>query len=218
MVAIWELFMGGTTGWLKRTGEPPALPAAAAVEEPAEPELLTVAVDPPDPPPAGPPPPVGPPLSPGGVDDAWSLPADDCDDVPDWVEPPAEVLARGAEFTAVGLEVTAAEPLVEPPWPDVATGLLTAVAVAGPVLPVFVAVEEALESPELPELAVGWESTVEPPPEPPVDPPLPVLDPPVLVWANAGEANRTRAATAPTAPSRANHPVADLRIGSSLER
>jgi hypothetical protein len=69
-------------------------------------------------------------------------------------------------------------PPVEPELPEMATGLEMAVDVAGPVLPVLVAVDDAFTAPELPEMAAGDSTTLGEPPEPPLALPLPVELPP----------------------------------------
>src|SRR5207237_636856 len=74
---------------------------------------------------------------------------------------------------------------VPPELPLMATGLLMAVEVAGPVLPVLVAVEDEMTSPELPDCAVGVTTSLEPPPDPPLTLTPLVELPPVVFWAAA---------------------------------
>jgi hypothetical protein len=83
-----------------------------------------------------------------------------------------------------------------------------AVDVAGPVLPVLVAVEEACTSPEFPDWATGVITTLGEPPEPPLAPPLLVESPPVLVApAAAGPSRATAAAATPVAPAMHSPPA-----------
>jgi hypothetical protein len=84
-------------------------------------------------------------------------------------------------LVAVGFDVAAPVPPVEPELPETATGLLTADEDAGPVFPVLVALDCDFEAPELPDVATGVTLTVEPPPEPPLAELVATLEPPVAV-------------------------------------
>ena len=113
------------------------------------------------------------------------------------VTPGVAVVAPAAVLAVTGLAFCEAVAPELPLWPETATGELSAYEVAGPVLPVFVADELALEGPELPETAIGLYSTLEPPPEPPPAPPDPTLVPPML---EASETTATPAAPPGAAP------------------
>jgi hypothetical protein len=111
---------------------------------------------------------------------------------------PAEADPRTAELVAVEVEVSDPVASVEPDSPEVTTGSLSATDVASPVSPVLVEAELALALPDVPELAVGPATTVELPPAPPLLCPEPVLEPPAPaapVWARAGAARRSSAAS-----------------------
>jgi hypothetical protein len=86
---------------------------------------------------------------------------------------------RMALLDATGLDV--AEPVlpVLPEFPETATGLLMAVDEAGPVLPVFVALDCAFVFPVLPDVAMGVTLTFTPPPAPPLAEPTATLEPPM---------------------------------------
>ncbi len=104
-------------------------------------------------------------------------------------DPEPEPEAVGA--VAALLEVAGAVAGLAPELPETATGSLVEMAVASPVSPLLEAEELALEGPELPEVAVGFVTTFEPPPVPPPELPAATLPPPVLVAAMAGDANNT---------------------------
>jgi hypothetical protein len=76
-----------------------------------------------------------------------------------------------------------------------------AIDVASPVAPVLVAVELALEVPELPETAVGLTTTLVSPPPPPSDPDMPTLDAPVATWAPAGSTRTAKAIIVTASPA-----------------
>ena len=84
------------------------------------------------------------------------------------VVPNTLAMPRMPVLRANGLVV--AEPLVPgvPVWPDSALGLETASDSASPVSPVLVALDCALESPVLPDVALGAADTVALPPAPPL--------------------------------------------------
>jgi hypothetical protein len=105
-----------------------------------------------------------------------------------------------AVFTAVGLEVAAPVAPVDPELPETATGDETALDVAFPVSPVFVALDWALVAPELPELAFGATTTVDEPPLPPLALPTATLDPPVADTAAGAGAAATTFTAAPPDP------------------
>jgi hypothetical protein len=97
---------------------------------------------------------------------------------------------------------------VGPELPLMATGFDDAVDVAGPVLPVLVAVDWALTAPELPDWATGVSTTAGDPPEPPLALPDPVESPPALVAAAAaGPSRATAAAATPVSPARHSPPA-----------
>jgi hypothetical protein len=93
----------------------------------------------------------------------------------------ATAVPRMPELVAVGFDVAAPVPPVEPELPETATGLLTADDCAGPVFPVLVALDCDEADPEFPEVATGLTLTVEPPPEPPLAELAATLEPPVAV-------------------------------------
>jgi len=90
--------------------------------------------------------------------------------------------------------------------PDIATGLLTAEEVALPVLPVLVALDWAVDAPELPEVATGLDVTLELPPPPPPAPADPTVEPPVAACVPAASAARAGEAksSTPTAVAATN--------------
>jgi hypothetical protein len=105
-------------------------------------------------------------------------------------------------------------PPVDPEFPEMATGLEIAVDVAGPVLPVLVAVDEAFTAPELPDWATGDSTTLGEPPEPPLALPLPVESPPALVAPNAaGPSRATATAATPVAPAMQMPPASRAFLG-----
>src|SRR5207253_8440872 len=89
--------------------------------------------------------------------------------------------ALEASWTSV--TAAAAEPVrpVEPESPETATGLDTAEDDAGPVLPVFVADDCAVEAPEFPDVAVGSREARTAPPSPPSATALAMESPPVTL-------------------------------------
>src|SRR5947209_10386806 len=83
-----------------------------------------------------------------------------------------------------------------------ATGLEMAVDVAGPVLPVLVADDDELTSPELPDWATGDSTTLGEPAEPPLALPVLVeLPPPWVAAPAAGPSRATATAATPVAPA-----------------
>jgi hypothetical protein len=97
---------------------------------------------------------------------------------------------------------------VGPELPVMATGFDEAVDVAGPVLPVLVAVDWELTAPEFPDWATGVSTTVGDPAEPPLELPEPVESPPALVAAAAaGPSRATAAAATPVRPARQSPPA-----------
>ncbi|HEX2118782.1 MAG TPA: hypothetical protein VHF91_06335 [Acidimicrobiales bacterium] len=78
-------------------------------------------------------------------------------------------------FTATGLDVAGPVGPVFPESPEKASGLLTAVENAAPVLPVFVALDCAVALPEFPVVAMGLALTFTPPPAPPFAEPVATL-------------------------------------------
>jgi hypothetical protein len=84
-----------------------------------------------------------------------------------------------ALLNATGLDVAAPVLPVVPEFPENATGLLTAVEMAAPVLPVFVALDCADVLPEFPVVAIGLDVTFTPPPAPPLAEPTATLEPPM---------------------------------------
>jgi hypothetical protein len=88
---------------------------------------------------------------------------------------------RMPELVAVGVDVAAPVPPVEPELPETATGLLTADDDAGPVFPVLVALDCDEADPVFPDVATGLTLTVEPPPEPPLADEAATLEPPAAV-------------------------------------
>jgi homeobox protein ESX1 len=84
-----------------------------------------------------------------------------------------------ALLNATGLDVAGPVLPVVPEFPETATGLLTALENAGPVRPVFVALDCADEFPESPVVAMGVTLTFTPPPAPPFAVPTATLLPPM---------------------------------------
>jgi len=111
---------------------------------------------------------------------------------------------------ATGLDV--AEPVlpVLPELPEMAIGLLTAQEYAGPVRPVFVALDCADAFPEFPDVAVGVTLTFTAPPAPPLADPTATLEPPMAVDEPMVPNERLRAGPAgpETAPARPPLPPA----------
>ena len=95
------------------------------------------------------------------------------------VVPPMIAWPRSSELVAVAFTVAAPVGPMSPELPDVATGLAVAVELAGPVLPLLLADDWAVTSPERPLVAVGLRSRLPPPPLPPLASALVVLLPPV---------------------------------------
>jgi hypothetical protein len=131
------------------------------------------------------------------------------------VPPTAVALPRMAVLVAVGDEVAEPVPPVAPEPPDWAAGWAAAVEAAGPVSPVFVLPDWALDAPELPLVAVGLMVTVEPPPLPPLAVPVATPLPPVpdTSWAEAG---RTAPTTEAAASAKANATSARRRAVTDL--
>ena len=104
----------------------------------------------------------------------------DAPEFPVRADPPKTMaVPRMALLNATGLDE--AEP-VDPVWPEfpeTAIGLLTAPEMAGPVRPVFVALDCADAFPVLPEVAMGATLTFTPPPAPPLAEPTATLEPPM---------------------------------------
>src|SRR5439155_6777925 len=82
--------------------------------------------------------------------------------------PPAVAVPSMALLTAIRLAVASPVGPMSPELPEMATGLASAVEVAGPVLPLLVADDCAHDRPESPEMAVGLAVTLAPPPFPPL--------------------------------------------------
>jgi len=113
-------------------------------------------------------------------------------------------------WVVLGLPV----PPVEPEFPEMATGLEIAVDVAGPVFPVFVALDEAFTSPELPDWATGVMTELGEPPEPPLALAVPVESPPACVAAPAaGPSRATATAATPVAPAMQRPPASRAFLG-----
>ena len=83
-------------------------------------------------------------------------------------------------LTAPAVTLTSPVRPVSPELPDTAVGLPTAVELAPPVSPVFVAEDCAVEAPELPETAVGVCQPLTSPPSPPSAEVLAMESPPVM--------------------------------------
>jgi hypothetical protein len=84
-----------------------------------------------------------------------------------------------ALLNATGLDEAGPVLPVVPELPETAHGLLAAVEMAGPVWPVFVALDCADELPLLPDVAMGVDVTFTPPPAPPFAEPTATLLPPM---------------------------------------
>ncbi|MBV8296351.1 MAG: hypothetical protein JO085_05905, partial [Acidimicrobiia bacterium] len=105
-------------------------------------------------------------------------------------------------------ELAVPVPPVDPELPLMATGFEIAVDVAGPVLPVLVALDEEFTAPESPDWATGAITTLGAPPEPPFALPVLVESPPASVTpAAAGPRRATAAAATPVAPAMQIPPV-----------
>jgi hypothetical protein len=105
-------------------------------------------------------------------------------------------------------------PPVDPELPEMETGLEMAVDVAGPVLPVFVADDDAFTAPELPDWATGDSTTLGDPPEPPLALPVEVESPPGLVApCAAGPSRATATAATPVAPAMQMPPASRAFLG-----
>lgn len=138
--------------------------------------------------------------------------SEDCAEAAVWPEPEAPETV--GEATAW---VDAAGPVsgLPPESPETATGALVEMAVASPVFPLLEAVELALEGPESPDVAVGLDTTSEPPPVPPPELPVEALSPAVAerLAPKAGEAkNRTVVIAAAVA----THETIDRRLVVSV--
>ena len=123
-----------------------------------------------------------------------------------WLLPRRLVVALDA-VASCWVVVAPPVPPVDPELPVMATGLEMAVDVAGPVLPVLVADDEACTSPEFPDWATGVITTLGEPPEPPLAPPLLVESPPLVAAAAAGPSRATAAAATPAAPAMQTPPA-----------
>jgi hypothetical protein len=89
-------------------------------------------------------------------------------ELPDVASPPTAIAVPSIPvLIAVGFDVAAPVAPVDPELPDTAMGADTALDEAGPVFPVFVALDCDDDEPELPDWATGAATTVELPPEPP---------------------------------------------------
>jgi len=135
------------------------------------------------------------------------------------VGPPTTGAALDAGVASAPVDTAGLVAGLPPELPETATGALVEIAVASPVSPLLEAEELAVAGPELPDVAVGLDTTLEPPPSPPPELPVPTLPPPVD-WAaaaeNAGDAkNRTVA----TAADVATHETIDRRrVASAITR
>ena len=137
------------------------------------------------------------------------------DETPEALDDEAvSLLAVTLDVVPLWVVLALPEPPVEPELPEMATGLDTAVDVAGPVLPVLVALDEALTSPELPDWATGVITELVELPEPPLALAEPVESPPPWVTAPAAGPRRAPATAAtPVAPAMQRPPASRDFLG-----